>query len=541
MQYNFLNEIETNVLTKNNVAMRVGVSVATVHNWIKTGYLQTTVEGFVRQDSVEIFLQKFSGTEKLNARANKLKKDEHNHKTLSEKIAKQINSEKFNDNVWQMYENSLSESFRNKEGIYYTSETIISDMLQSIDSVENKTFLDPCCGGGNFIIQALEKGFLPENIYGFDTDSNAVEITKKRIFEKIGFKNENIICGDFLELARTVKEKFDYIWTNPPWGKKLPKEIKDKYSQLYKTGKSTDTSSLFFFACLNLLQENGKLGFLLPEAFFNISTFEDARKAALTLQIERLVDYGKPFKGLLTKAQAIILKNEKPNEDSTVECKTEKQKVLRKQKSFYNVPKHIFNFWIDNETEKVIEHIYSKSHATLANNAKWGLGIVTGSNEKMLKDTCENGFVPIFRGQDITPKGLKNPTVFISEDLSKCQQVAPLELYKAKEKLVYRFISSKLVFYCDTQQNYILNSANFLILKDDFAITGQQLVDLFNSDFMNFIFANIFRTHKVLRGDLELLPIHTDYFIENKIFDEESYLNYLNLEKNQNGTYRIKR
>mgnify|MGYP003315719238 CR=1 FL=1 len=47
---------------------------------------------------------------------------------------------------------------------------------------------------------------------------------------------------------------------------------------MYNTGNSTDTSALFYFASLRVLKENGKIGFLLPDAFFNISSFENARK-----------------------------------------------------------------------------------------------------------------------------------------------------------------------------------------------------------------------------------------------------------------------
>ncbi|MCL2067491.1 MAG: N-6 DNA methylase [Treponema sp.] len=447
---------------------------------------------------------------------------------------------KFNDNIWQEYEKSLSTQLRNKEGIYYTPANIIADMLKSIKITKNKTFLDPCCGSGNFIVQAIEKGFKPENIYGFDTDINAVKITKKRILEKTGIINKNIVCGDFLLLAKEITVKYDYIFTNPPWGKKLTKKKKDGFSVDYQAGKSMDTSSLFFFACLQILKNGGKLGFLLPEAFFNISTFEDARKAALNLQIERLIDYGKPFKRLLTRAQAIILKNIKSSAITKIICETENCKIERNQQSFNQIPKHIFNFFTNSETNRVIEHIYSLPHVTLVNNAKWGLGIVTGNNKKICKSVHKTGFVPIYRGQDITPTGLKEPVLFISEDLSDCQQVAPLELYKAKEKLIYRFISGNLVFYCDTKQNYILNSANMLILNKTFPISGRQLSALLNSGFMNWVFMNIFRTHKILRSDLEQLPIHTGYFIKNKAFNEEKYLDYINIEKH-NGTYRIKR
>ncbi|MDR1792547.1 MAG: N-6 DNA methylase, partial [Bacteroidales bacterium] len=539
MQVNIFGEIETQAITVENAAKTAGVSEATIRNWIKTGYLDSPIKGYITSLSLSKFITQIIGKEKLNARANKLKKNNHNHIELSEFIEKQLITEKMNENLWQDYENSLSESFRNKEGIYYTPENIVIDMMKSIENVSDKIFLDPCCGGGNFIIQALKMGFKPENVFGFDTDKNAVEIAKKRIFEHCGCKNENIICEDFLKTAQKLNNKYDYIFTNPPWGKKLQKNIKDGFSVIYNTGKSNDTSSLFFFACLSLLAKGGKLGFLLPEAFFNISTFEDARKRALELNVERLIDYGKPFKGLLTRAQAIILKNETAT-DGSCHCGFDPQspdKVhIRNQVSFSKLPKKIFNFWAKQDAEQVIEHVYSLPHITLENNARWALGIVTGNNEKICQKLKKEGVTPIFRGQDITANGLKEPTLFIDEiDLKKCQQVAPIEFYKAKEKLIYRFIFNKLVFYCDKEQNFILNSANLLILNEKIQISGQQLVDLLNSDFMNFIFQNIFHTHKILRGDLECLPIHAEYFAENKNFDENKYLDYLKIKK-ENGT-----
>jgi len=538
----FFNEKDINgLLTTKKAAMLIGVSDATIHNWIKTGYLETQKNGFISLDSVNEFIENFIGKEKLTARANKLKKDGHNHKLLCEIVEQELSVEIFNENISQKYENLLCESFRNKEGIYYTPCNIIADMYETIDNIENRTFLDPCCGSGNFIIQAIEKGFNVKNIFGFDTDINAVEITKRRVFEKTGFTGDNIICGDFLELAKKLNLKYDYIFTNPPWGKKLPKEIKFKFSEIYQTGKSVDTSSLFFFACLHILNDNGKLGLLLPESFFNIAVFEDARKAALNFQIERLIDYGKPFKGLITRAYGMILKNVKADNRLKIKCENKNSKIERSQQSFVKIPKYILNFWADNEVNNVIEHIYSLPHITLADNAKWGLGIVTGNNSKVCKTNYDLGFVPVYRGQDITPKGLKEPALFISEDLSNCHQVAPMELYKAKEKLIYRFISDKLVFYCDNNQNYILNSANMLILNNTFPVSGQQLSDLLNSDFINWLFNNIFHTHKILRSDLEVLPVHVDYFHENKLFIEEKYLNYINIEKNKNGTYRLKK
>jgi site-specific DNA-methyltransferase (adenine-specific) len=76
-----------------------------------------------------------------------------------------------------------------------------------------------------------------------------------------------------------------------------------------------------------------------------------------------------------------------------------------------------------------------------------------------------------------------------------------------------------------------------LILNEDAGITHSQLADLLNSKIINFIFQKIFNTHKVLRGDLEQLPIHKDYFLQQTRFTEDSYLRYLQLEL-KDGKYR---
>ena len=171
--------------------------------------------------------------------------------------------------------------------------------------------------------------------------------------------------------------------------------------------------------------------------------------------------------------------------------------------------------------------------------AKWALGVVTGNNDRFCSDTQKEGYLPIYKGSDITKTGLKEPNTFISNDFSNFQQVAPLEMYHAKEKLIYKFISSDLCFYSDTHQRYILNSANLLI-PFNLGISGEQLTILLNSEIMNWLFKKLFSTHKVLRGDLELLPIHTDYFSNNQDFSEINYLNYLQITKTENGTFRIK-
>lgn len=532
-------------LTIESASQKANVSSATIRNWIKTGYLKQNSSGNVDIGSFENFLDQVAGQEKLVGRANKSLKDSHDHDGLTTEFVKKISNLEFDiEYLVEKYESALSDSFKNREGIYYTPSHIVFNLLQGAEkSNPYMTFLDPCCGSGNFILRAIELGLQPKNIFGFDTDPVAVEFTKRRIYERTGYTSKNIIVGDFLDEAlKPTRKKFDFIYTNPPWGKKLSKEEKGRFGKLFQSGKNVDTCSLFFFACLGCLDIDGELGLLLPDSFFNIATFETARVKALSYDMTRLVDYEKPFKGLMTKAFAFVLKKRVSDKNlPSVYCETKGKGYSRSANSFLKNPKSIINFQCDSASAEVIEHVFSIPHLTLLGRAQWGLGIVTGNNKKFSRSTARDGYIPVFRGADIKQNGLLNPEVFIPSDLTLYQQVAPAHLYAAKVKLIYKFISSDLCFFCDTQQRYILNSANMLIPGDDFPISANQLCSLLNSDFLNWLFSQLFKTHKVLRGDLEMMPIHSGYFQDNLDFQEDRFLNFLSIERDDDGSYRIKK
>jgi predicted RNA methylase len=536
--------LQENGLSFDEVATQLGVSIASVRNWIKTGYLDQISRSVISIDSFNDFRDKVAGGEKLTARANKSLKDFHNHDELLRKYRSLINeTEVCGYDLGVRYEKELSNSYRNKEGVYYTPPNIVREFFRYLPSdCSGLSFCDPCCGSGNFIIAAIDHGVLPENIYGYDIDPFAVDVSKKRVFEATGYKTNKIQLVDFLEASLGSSEKcFDIIFTNPPWGKKISKQQKELYAVAVGAGKSVDTSSLFFFSCLTRLSRHGYLGFLLQDAFFNIASYEQARKKALNLDIVSIIDFGKPFKGLLTKAKGIVVRNIGGNKESMVECSSVGNNHSRLQSSFSLNPRSILN---DNGSQKeseAISHLYSLPHITLNGRAKWGLGIVTGNNKKFVIGNFMEGYVAAYKGSDIAKDGVCESSSYIPNDLSLYQQVAPVDLYQASEKLIYKFISSRLVFFCDKEQRYILNSANMLIPYQDFPISKSQLAQLFNSRVVNWLFRTVFCTHKVLRSDLEALPIHCGYFEANQAFEENLFVKYLGLEELSDGTFRVKK
>lgn len=497
-------------LTISEVARLFQVARETVSNWVREGYLALDGQNRVTHDSVEVFRTKYAGKVKLHSRANKLHKDGGDFEKVSSIIGDELQKSTFDNTICDRYEKMLSESYKNKEGICYTPLPIIEDMLKIVSFDDATLFLDPCCGTGNFLVMALEHGVPPQNLYGFDTDPNAILIAKRRIHALTGCEAPHVVCADFFKVCPKLKVQFDLVFTNPPWGKKLPKSERTKLAKRYRTGNSTDTSSLFLFSVLSVLKPDGIAGLLMPESFFNIAVYEDARKAVLEKTLLKVKDYGKPFSNMYS-ACSILFQNKPSDGNNSVVCVQGQNENMRPQKSFFGLPKHILNYWTSAKEMEYLEQLMQLPYLTLKDHATWGLGIVTGNNSALCKRSQKKGYKSVYRGMDILPGRLKAASRFINpNDFSRYQQMASLEMLNAPEKLIYRFISTNLVFYCDTQQRFILNSANMLVLDEDFPLTAKHLAEIMNSPLTNWLFKQLFHTHKVLRSDLEVLPIITD-------------------------------
>lgn len=542
----FLEELQKPSLSVSDVASTLSVSTATVRNWLKTGYLNAGQHGGIEPSSVSKFKNGIANSSKLTKRANKSKADSHDHEKLCADILTKLKDSSLSpSSLGGEYEAGLSASYRNNEGVFYTPREVCETFFENLQSdAKDLVFCDPCCGSGEFLVAAFNSGFSVKNLIAFDIDPIAVEIARRRIFEVSGEYPDHFHCVDFLSEDLSyifLNTPADVIFTNPPWGKKLPKEIRAKLSNRLGSKGSDDTMALFLAASYRYLRQDGLLGLLLPEAYFNVSAYAHSRRELLKNNLLWLRDFGKAFEGLLTNAQAFAIKKSPAVVGNTVRCTVDGKLQERPQTSFATNPNYILNFRTTSEESHVIEYLFSLPHTTLEGQATWALGVVTGDNSKLISNEHRADHVPIYRGSDITRVGLKKPTSFVSTNMSSFQQVAPTHFYHAPEKLIYRFICNELIFYCDTDQSLIINSANLLITNNDFPIPMPMLANYFNSDLMTWLFRKLFATHKVLRSDLEKLPIFVNFLVNQTDFNELNLLNAVGILKDKNGSYRIKK
>lgn len=83
--------------------------------------------------------------------------------------------------------------------------------------------------------------------------------------------------------------------------------------------------------------------------------------------------------------------------------------------------------------------------------------------------------------------------------------MAKEKYYRAKEKLVYKFISNKLVFAYDDTASLFLNSANILIPQIP-NMSIKTVLGFLNSELYQYLYCTLFSEIKILKGNLIELP-----------------------------------
>ena len=318
--------------------------------------------------------------------------------------------------------------------------------------------LDPACGSGAFLNQALEfliaehgaldtyrkvyegeglglydieSTILENNLYGVDINTDAVEIARLSLWLRTAAKgrvltdlSKNLVAANSL-LEFPFDFKFDVVIGNPPYVRQ--EAIKEQKPALQKYKVYSGTADLFvYFYELGIthLKENGLLGFICSNKFFRTSYGKNLRKFILeNIQITHIIDFTgvKVFEDASVDSAITIFKKIRADENSkfnflvssTINLKT--QKFIQIPQSTLNETNFTFldksKFELKNKIEKVAKPLKD-----------WDVniyrGILTGLNEAFIIDsktrdkilsTCigeerertQKLIRPILRGRDI--------------------------------------------------------------------------------------------------------------------------------------------
>ncbi len=420
------------------------------------------------------------------------------------------------DTLGFFYQSLLLEGEKSQGGSYYTPETIVNEIIKDYVKTDSKV-LDPCCGTGQFLLAFADTVENPKNIYGVDIDEIAVRIARLNILMKYKDQNfaPNIVCKntlfeigsyDLFSLNDENIRDFDVIATNPPWGVHFSKLDTEKLKTTYPEITSLESFSYFLKKSIDLLKDGGFISFILPESILNVKTHKDIREIILkNTHIKKVSCLNRVFKNVFTPVIRLDLEKNRI-ENTQIEIFKENEKYFIEQSKWKNNIDFVFDIHANGFDTSIIDKIFDIQHTTLSNQADWALGIVTGNNKAYITSEKKEGLEEIYKGKEVDKFVLSNPSNYIQFTPEKFQQVAPIEKYRAKEKLIYRFISKYLIFAYDDKQKLTLNSANIVIPKiPNYPI--KVIVALLNSSPYQFIFQKKFSSIKVLRNHIEQMPL----------------------------------
>ncbi len=176
----------------------------------------------------------------------------------------------------------------NDGGQFFTPREVIRTIVEVIDPEPGKTVYDPCCGTGGFLAQAFEHierklgkrdatgpdyDFLRHRtFYGREKENLVYPITLANLMlhgiDEPHIWHGNTLTGEeiYSGLYEQAPGKFDYIFTNPPFGGKEGAEAQRDFD--YKTNA---TQVLFLQLVINSLAPGGPCGLVIDEgALFRV-------------------------------------------------------------------------------------------------------------------------------------------------------------------------------------------------------------------------------------------------------------------------------
>ena len=391
-----------------------------------------------------------------------------------------------------IYQCLLSEGEKNIAGAYYTPQKITEEMISGWEFSAGKEFFDPCCGSGAFLLAVPVSS--PEQLWGCDKDPVAVFIAKVNLLCK--FRKEvfspQIFCCDYLEqnsACGLLERRFDFIATNPPWGAE-------------KNRRKGESFTHFFFKASEQLKEGGRISFLFPESVLRIKYHAGLRHFWLEkLCPEKIVRYDMSFSGVMTGVVSLSAEKAEPGKSFELIC-GQKRCELSREEVLKN--KDFSVIFAGSGDLQILEQIRSQKNFYLTDSV-FALGIVTGDNKKKVSRIRKRGMEPVITGREVGRYLLKEAVNFLHYDRKSLQQTAPDEYYRAKEKLVYRFISKSPVFAYDDSGLLCLNSANILIPSIP-GMSVKTVLAFLNSKFLRYYYRLIFGDVKILKGNLLQLP-----------------------------------
>ncbi|MDQ7033321.1 MAG: N-6 DNA methylase [Anaerolineae bacterium] len=151
-------------------------------------------------------------------------------------------------------------------------------MVAMLDVQADSTILEPSAGNGAFIAALIGSG---RSIEAYELDSDAIAQLHKTFGTQIQVIHGNTLLDSRLTERIVQQGGYDRIIANPPYGAWLDYEQRKILKRAYPDFYVKETYALFLYRCVQLLNDSGKLVFIVPDTWLNLHRHTALRKYLL--------------------------------------------------------------------------------------------------------------------------------------------------------------------------------------------------------------------------------------------------------------------
>jgi len=571
----FANDPELNALRVSDETLR---KVANLSNYNFAEDLSVTILG-------HIFEQSISDLEEIKSKVNESQSLEAIQQSRRKKDGIFYTPDYI---VRYIVENSLGTYLREKEEELKDQYKLKGDITDKTyekrerqaynkyqDFLQSVKVLDPACGSGAFLVYVFDyllaenkrvasilgnnlfssedyiRSILQNNIYGVDLNDESVEITKLSLWLKTAQKGKkltsldnNIKCGNSLVDSSSIAGKkafdwhkefgdifasggFDVVVGNPPYGATFTKEEKYFLESAYTTYEyQLNSYSLFYERGLELLRQNGILGFITPATFTYQRYFHKLRTflqkytqifiTKYTYEVFADADIGDSVSWIIRKSanrrSPITVRVCANPKDQDLDLAPREYETVISRDGYYSLSQAGVTIGVPTKPLGSIANITAgiKPYQVGKGMPKQTRETVKSkifTSDHKVNETYINCMV----GKDFHRyRLLKEPRMYLSYGkwLAEPRENAP---FFDEQKIVLRQTADSLIGYLDDKKRVNLNNV-YNVGTADQQFDLCYILALLNSKFLNFLYQNVSQEKgrtfaEVKKNYLEKLPI----------------------------------
>jgi len=320
------------------------------------------------------------------------------------------------------------------------------------------------------------------------------------VFKQGGF---GAIVGNppYIQLSMDAKQDND-----------LKKYLLDKYQS--SMGR-LNTFGFFIRLGIDLLKENGILGFIIPNTLLTQDYYRQLRETILNYCIiSNIVTFQDlPFKDAVVENIIIIVQKtkserERNNNKVIISYVNEKYEILSRkkinQRIFYESKQKTFNIRAG-QKNMILKQKIEEAAEPLGNFLTINQAIaLKHDRSKYLFDKKLNAnYKPVLDGRDITRYFLCWSGKYLNYDIDAIHSCKRQDIFLSREKLFFRRVGDRLIATYDGKQFYALNTLVVMNLKEGIEYNLKYCLALFNSSLLNYYFLNFLKSTKKVFSEIQ--------------------------------------